>query len=85
MSDSRSKIIHLSYFASLKESRGISEESLETAALTAGELYTELQDRYGFCLSRDSLRVSINDTFSSWQAELHTGDCIAFIPPVSGG
>ena len=79
------KTIRLFYFAFLKESRGISEEFLKTKASTAGDLYSELQGRYGFCLFKDSLKVSINDTFSSWQTELKTGDRIVFIPPVSGG
>ena len=85
MTNLNTKTIHLSYFAFLRESRGISEEFLDTKASTASDLYLELQDRYGFCLSNDSLKVSINDTFSSWQTELKTGDRIAFIPPVSGG
>ena len=85
MTDPENKTIHLSYFALLRESSKISQESLQTTASTAGDLYSELQDRYGFCLSQDSLKVSINDTFSSWQTELKAGDRIVFIPPVSGG
>ena len=85
MANLGNKTIHLSYFSFLRESRGISEEFLKTKASTAGDLYSELQDQYGFCLSKDSLKVSINDTFSSWQTELKAGDRIVFIPPVSGG
>lgn len=79
------KTIHLSYFAFLRESRGISEEFLKTKASTVSDLYSELQDRYGFYTSKDSLKVSINDAFSSWKKELKNGDHIVFIPPVSGG
>ena len=85
MANPHNKTIHLSYFACLRESRGISDEFLETKASTAGDLYTELQGLYGFCLSKDSLKVSINDTFSSWQTELKADDRVIFIPPVSGG
>jgi molybdopterin converting factor subunit 1 len=85
MKNQHRKTVHLSYFSFLRESRGASEESLKTEASTAGDLYAELQNRYGFCLSRDSLKVAVNDTFSSWKTELKTGDRIVFIPPVSGG
>ena len=79
------KTVHLSYFASLRESRGVPQESVGTKAATAGDLYAELQGRHSFCLSKNSVRVSINDAFVPWQAELKAGDRIAFIPPVSGG
>ena len=79
------KTIHISYFSFLRESRGVTEEVFETKAATAGDLYLELQGLYGFGLSRDSLKVSINDVFSSWKADLKNGDHIVFIPPVSGG
>ncbi|MBN1869159.1 MAG: NTP transferase domain-containing protein [Candidatus Omnitrophica bacterium] len=83
--DFRKKEIQLSYFACIRESRGLSEESLQTDAVTAGDLYAQLQDRYGFDLTQASLKVAINDKFSSWQTELKTGDRITFIPPVCGG
>jgi MoaD family protein len=79
------KTIHISYFASLRETSGVSKESLETKAATADDLYDELQNRYGFSLSKDLLKVSINDAFSPWQTGLKSGDHIVFIPPVSGG
>lgn len=79
------KTIHISYFSFLRELLGITEEAFETKASTAGDLYSELQALYGFGLSRDSLKVSINDAFSSWKKELKNGDHIVFIPPVSGG
>jgi molybdopterin converting factor small subunit len=85
MTDSHRKNIHISYFAGLREARGISEELFETSALTAADLYTELQGQHGFGLAQASLKVSINDEFSPWQTELKNGDRIVFIPPVSGG
>ena len=79
------KTIYLSYFAHLRESRGASEEILKTQASTAGDLYRELRKRHNFRVPEDSLRVSVNDAFSSWHTRLKTGDRVAFIPPVSGG
>ncbi len=81
----QSKTIHLTYYASLKEERGVSDEVIETPALTAEALYQELQNRHRFRLSIKSLKVAINDAFSSWQTELKSGDHVVFIPPVSGG
>lgn len=84
--DNRSpKTIHLSYYAILKDERGIASETIETSANTARELYHDLQEQHDFRLTEDSLKVSINDTFSSWQEPLKTGDHVVFIPPVAGG
>lgn len=81
----RQKIIHLNYYALLRERTGKSEEDIETTAITARELYKEVQERYNLGLREDLLRVSINDAFSTWPAKLKTGDRVVFIPPVSGG
>ena len=85
MMNLQNKIVYLTYYAGLKEERGASEETVKTTAATARELYDELQDRYNFCLSRNFLKVSVNDSFSPWQTELKTGDRVVFIPPVCGG
>lgn len=85
MLQTKVKKIHLYYFASIKERRGVSEEFLETEAATADDLYDELRNQYGLCIPKGSLKVSINDTLSPWQTRLNTGDCVVFIPPVSGG
>ena len=77
--------VHLDYYALLKEKIGVSEETLETLATTARELYQEISDLHHLVLPEDFLKVSINNVFSAWQAKLKTGDHIAFIPPVSGG
>ncbi len=31
------------------------------------------------------VRVAINQQFASWEAPLHHGDELAFLPPISGG
>lgn len=77
--------IEVQYFAALREQAGRSRESLDTAAATAADLYGELQARHGLDLSRDSLRVAINDEFSDWSRPLSPGDRVVFIPPMAGG
>lgn len=79
------KEINLEYFASLRETRGQSHETLSTRAGTPRELYKNLQEKYGFEIPTAALRVAVNDSFKSWDAELNDGDDVVFIPPVSGG
>lgn len=85
MNNPKNKTVHLSYYALLREERGIGDETIHTSATTALDLYKELQVRHNFSLTEDSVKVSVNDTFSSWQTELNDDDRIVFIPPVSGG
>jgi len=81
----KSKKLHISYYAFLQERRGLSEETLESSASTALELYGQLNNKHQFQLSPERLRVAINDEFCSWQTAIRSGDHIVFIPPVSGG
>jgi molybdopterin-guanine dinucleotide biosynthesis protein A len=80
-----SKSIRVQYFAVLREQAGRREESMETRAHTAADLYAELQRRYGFKLSATQLKVALNNEFSDWQTPLKNGDAVVFIPPVAGG
>jgi molybdopterin converting factor subunit 1 len=77
--------LKIQYFALMREQAGRSEETVETAAATAAELFTELQARYGFTLSRTQLKVAVNSEFSDWSQPLRAGDAVVFIPPVAGG
>ena len=79
------KIIHLAYYAILKEQCGTDKETVTTNTATAQELYDELQTKYHFTLSTESLKVAVNDMFCSWETELKDNDHVVFIPPVSGG
>ena len=47
--------------------------------------YGELQERYGFTLSREQLKVAVNSEFAPWSRKLAAGDAVVFIPPVAGG
>jgi len=79
------KTIHVQYFATLREQRGVSNESVRTTAATPRELYEEISIQHRFSLGPDRLRVVLNESFVAWDAELQEGDTLVFIPPVAGG
>ena len=79
------KTVRVQYFAILREQRGLAQESLATAAATAGELYEELRARHGFTLAPERLRAAVNDEFAPWTSALREGDAVVFLPPVAGG
>lgn len=73
------------YYALLREERGVTQESVDSPALTPAALYDELRARHGFSLSRDALKVVVNEDFVEWDVPLSDGDTVVFIPPVAGG
>jgi molybdopterin-guanine dinucleotide biosynthesis protein A len=77
--------LKIQYFALMREQAGRSEEMLETSAATPADLFSELNARYGFTLSREQLKVAVNSEFSDWSRRLSAGDAVVFIPPVAGG
>lgn len=77
--------LHISYFAILREQRGLSAEEVETTARSPRELYVELATQYKFSLPVERLRIAIGGEFASWDAPLANGAKLAFIPPVAGG
>ena len=79
------KSIHVLYFALLREQRGLTEERLETSAVTPAALYAELSALHSLSFPQDRLRVVVNESFADWNAELSDGDSVVFIPPVAGG
>jgi molybdenum cofactor guanylyltransferase len=80
-----SKTVTILYFAKLREARGLDRESLQTIARTAAGLYEEIRFRHKLPLDMDALRVALNGEFSDWNANIHEGDEVVFIPPVAGG
>jgi molybdopterin-guanine dinucleotide biosynthesis protein A len=81
----RMKSIEVHYYAILRDQAGRRMERVETGAATAAELFDELAVRHGLGLTRDAMRVAINDDFGDWQQTLESGDRVVFIPPVAGG
>ena len=85
MSEHAARVVHVRYFAVLREQAGCTEESVTTRAATPAELYAELAARHGLKLPESLLRVSLNEQFADMQGPLRAGDRVVFIPPVSGG
>jgi sulfur-carrier protein len=79
------KRIDITYFALLREQRGVARETLETNVADAATLYRQLQAQHGFTLPFDRLRVAINGEFVPWPAPFQQGDELVYIPPVAGG
>jgi molybdopterin converting factor subunit 1 len=75
------------FFGRLKEIVGQAEDSIEIAD---GAPIEALFSLYGashpeLTRFRASLVASRNQEFAAWTTPLHTGDEVAFLPPVSGG
>lgn len=79
------KTIRIQYFAILREQAGRSEETIDTPARTAAELFEQVRARHRFQLSPAQLKVAVNSEFADWQTQLAHGDTVVFIPPVAGG
>jgi len=77
--------VTVQYFAILREQRGLSSETVDTQAETAGALYEELRARHGFTLSGGLVRTSVNLNLCPPGTRLSEGDDVVFIPPVAGG
>src|SRR5580692_8813757 len=75
------------FFGRLREIVGHSEDSVE---LPDGAPIEALFSHYGanhpeLARFRPSLVASRNQEFAAWSTPLHSGDEVAFLPPVSGG
>ena len=80
--------LRIRYFASLRESLGLSHEEMETSAMTVGEVRSQLLARGQayLCLQRDrSVRMALNQVMVSEEAALENNAELAFFPPVTGG
>ncbi len=77
--------ITVQYFALLREQRGCSEEVLELGEITTVELYRNLAAEHGLSMTPESMKVVVNEEFSTWDRSVSDGDVVVFIPPVAGG
>ena len=75
------------FFGRLKELTGHAEDSIESAgATTIEQLFALYAARHPeLAKYRSSVVASRNQEFAAWDTPLHSGDEIAFLPPVSGG
>jgi sulfur-carrier protein len=81
-------VVSVLYFAGLRDSVGLSEETLELPerVRTVGELCDHLALRHpGYADHRPAVRVARNEAFAADAERLDDGDVIALIPPVAGG
>lgn len=79
------KTITVKYFALFREKAGTSEEVVTTAAVTAAELFQELQHRHGSPEPLGHCKVAINDAMATWDDTIRDGDTVLLFPPVAGG
>lgn len=79
------KTVHIKYFAVLREERGLNSETLQTESRTVKDLCQQLKTKYGFKMSTDVLRVSVNGQYVPWTTPVNENDEVVFIPPVAGG
>jgi molybdopterin converting factor subunit 1 len=75
------------FFGRLKELAGRGEEVAEISeAATIEQLFALYASRHPeLAKFRSSLVASRNQEFAGWDTPLHSGDEVAFLPPVSGG
>ena len=75
------------FFGRLKDVIGQSEESLDlNEASTIEQLFALYSERIPeLAKYRSSVVASRNQEFAAWDTLLHSGDEVAFLPPVSGG
>lgn len=75
------------FFGRLKDVVGNAEESLDLPdTSTIEQLFALYCQRVSeLAKYRSSVVASRNQEFAAWDAVLHSGDEVAFLPPVSGG
>ena len=79
------KVIKILYFASLREQRGVSSESIQTECRTALDLWKAISQNHKLTMDLDILKVAANDEYVDFSYQIQEGDQIVFIPPVAGG
>lgn len=79
--------INVRYFAGHRDITGQREEQIELdTGATIADLWGVLIERYPrLAPYRGRMLYAVNQDFGTLTTELHDGDEIAFIPPVSGG
>lgn len=77
--------VTVKYFALLKDVAKKSTEQVSTSSTTVKELYSELNSKYNFPISSDSIRFALNDEYVKAETTLCDGDTIVFISPIAGG
>jgi molybdopterin converting factor small subunit len=77
--------IEIKWFAAYREATGLEQETVQTDAASASELFREMAGQHENLLDFKGALVAINDEMADWNAALSDGDEILFFPPVAGG
>ena len=77
--------VTIHYFAVFRELAGTSEETVDTAAKSVRELFSQAMERHSGLTHEPAALVAINDEMADWSAPLSEGDQVLFFPPVAGG
>ena len=79
--------VRVRLFASLREAAGAEQVEVQLAeGATAEEAWRRLAASHpALAVRRAHLAVAVNRAYASFEAVLHEGDEVVFIPPISGG
>lgn len=79
--------IRLYFFAALRDIAGAKETTIEAAAGTrVTDIWSDLRSRHaGLAAYATPPLAAVNEEYVDPSHELHDGDELAFVPPVSGG
>lgn len=80
-------MINVLFFARLKDEVGQADMQIDDgyAGNTIAQLQQHLIEQGLTSLQDSSIRVALNQKFSETDVVLHSGDEVAFMPPVTGG
>jgi MoaE-MoaD fusion protein len=75
------------FFGRLKDLAGLQEDCIDFPSdATIEQLFgSYVRQNPELAKYRSSVVASRNQEFAAWNTALHTGDEVAFLPPVSGG
>ena len=73
------------YFAAFREATGVAQETIDTPASNAAELFEHCRRLHPELESFDASMVAINDEMAHWESTLNDDDEVLFFPPVAGG
>jgi len=79
------KTITVRYFAMFREQAGVEQETLQTDARTAADIFEQTRSRHGAAGPGGHCKVAINDEMADWSTLVEDGDTVLLFPPVAGG
>lgn len=80
-------VVHVVFFASLREVVGVEAMDIQACRLSDVEkaLAEQLSPPALEAVSRDNVRIAVNQNLTEGDLCLRQGDEVAFLPPVTGG